>query len=117
MLHLYSWVCVKSKQLGLDTRSHLISCDARTTVLHYPWYLRDRLTKREGENRRLELVAYQLRSTTQRVGRFVLRGDKKMTNDNLNKLLVFCVLFCAQKTSIVHGAQALETKGRTHFPK
>uniref|UniRef100_A0A4W5JTM2 Erythropoietin receptor n=1 Tax=Hucho hucho TaxID=62062 RepID=A0A4W5JTM2_9TELE len=36
--------------------------------------------------------------------------DKKMTNDNLNKLLVFCVLFCAQKTSIVHGVQALETK-------
>ncbi|XP_071241427.1 erythropoietin receptor-like isoform X2 [Salvelinus alpinus] len=33
-----------------------------------------------------------------------------MTNDNLNKLLVFCVLFCAQKTSIVHGAQPLETK-------
>uniref|UniRef100_A0AAZ3NQ58 Fibronectin type-III domain-containing protein n=1 Tax=Oncorhynchus tshawytscha TaxID=74940 RepID=A0AAZ3NQ58_ONCTS len=35
---------------------------------------------------------------------------KKMTNDNLNKLLVFCVLFLRQKTSIVHGAQALETK-------
>uniref|UniRef100_A0A4W5PQT7 Erythropoietin receptor n=1 Tax=Hucho hucho TaxID=62062 RepID=A0A4W5PQT7_9TELE len=33
-----------------------------------------------------------------------------MTNDNLTKLLVFCVLFCAQKTSIVHGSQALETK-------
>ncbi|XP_055753906.1 erythropoietin receptor-like [Salvelinus fontinalis] len=33
-----------------------------------------------------------------------------MTNDNLNKLLVICVLFCAQKTSIVHGSQALETK-------